>query len=432
MKIVKRFLTESKNIDRSSAFWNMFGSMLLSFQSVILLIVMAHTVGPVAAGIYTIGNTSNNLFLNIGKYGSRSFQVSDVSREYVFKEYHRSRIITCIAMGLISIAYVLWSANRNSYSSEKTAIVIWMCLFKIPDAYEDIFQAEYQKNDRLDVAAKCLSLRMIITIILWAILLFITRNLLVSTIISTIVTYILCGLFIVLTKEFISEKKDYSMKKVWKLLLVMAPLCLGGFMTTYIGAAPRYSIDRYMDDVTQGIYGYIVMPVFVVQLLVTFIFNPVLHKVSLMWDEGRYKDYLKTTFVQSGLVVGLTLVCMTGAWLLGVPVLSVFYNTDLSPYKFDLMVVMLGSGFLGFTGLFGQLLTVMRCQNVMLIGYGITSVIAFLLSDKAVLTYGIRGACVFYTILLFILMMVFVLLYTIRILRAWKKTDLKGSDGKEA
>ncbi len=418
MKLLKRFLTESDNVERSAALWNMIGSMTNAFQSVILLMVMTHTVGLVPAGIYTMGNTDSNLFLSIGKYGSRSFQVSDVKKEYVFREYRMSRIITCIAMALVSTLYVLWVANRNGYSGEKTSIILWMCIYKLPDAFEDIYQAEYQKNDRLDVAAKCLALRMILTIVLWAILIFITRNLLLSTIISTIFTIAVCGFFIILTRAFVSEKNTYSMKRVWKLLLVMSPLCIGSFLTIYIGAAPRNSIDRYLNDELQAIYGFISMPVFVVQLLVTFIFNPILYKVSLMWDEHKYKEYLKSSLIQAGLVIVLTLVCVAGAWLLGIPVLSLMYKTDLAPYKSDLLMMMLGSGFLGFVALLGQLLTVMRSQNEMLIGYGLASLVAFLFSDKAVLANGISGACEFYTILLFILAIIFVMLYALKYIRA--------------
>ena len=75
MNIVKRFLTESKNIDKSAVFWNMAASMLMAFQSVIILIVIGRTIddNKVTAGIYTFGNTINNMFLSIGKYGMNNF-----------------------------------------------------------------------------------------------------------------------------------------------------------------------------------------------------------------------------------------------------------------------------------------------------------------------------------------------------------------------
>lgn len=407
MNIVKKFLTESSNAERSGAVWNMIASMLLAFQSVILLVVMTHTVGLIPAGIYTMGNTDNNLFLSIGKYGMRYFQVSDVSREYKFREYRMSRIISTIAMAVISMAYVLFVANRNGYDANKTLIIIWMCLFKLPDAFEDVYYGDYQKNERLDVASKCLALRMFLTVVLWAVLIVVIRDLLTTVIITTIVTTIIMFVFLMLTREFVTEREGYSMRRVWKLLLVTLPLCVGAFMVLYIGAAPRNAIDAHMDDEAQAIYGFIAMPVFVVQLLVLFIFNPLIYGISCLWNDGKIREFTVSCLKQIGIVVVLTIVCIMGAWLLGIPVLSVFYHTDLTPYKTDLLLMMVGSGFLGLATLLGNLLTVMRYQNAILVGYIIVSVIAFLFSSRAVIAGGIRGAVVFYLILLGVLSLIF-------------------------
>ena len=422
MNIVKRFLTESKNIDKSAVFWNMAASMLMAFQSVIILIVIGRTIddNKVTAGIYTFGNTINNMFLSIGKYGMRFFQVSDVDREYNFREYRMSRIITTIAMTVISTVYVLIVANQNGYSDTKTMTIIWLCLFKLADSFEDVFYGDYQKNKRLDVASKAFALRLLITIALFVIMIIVTKNLLLATAVSTIVTIILLFVLIMLTRDFVCEREPYKMSKVWKLLVVTLPLCLGTFLTIYISAAPRTAIDRLMDEGDQAIYGYISMPVFVVQLLVLFIFNPMIYGISCLWNENKITEYIKECMKQFGFVLVVTVVCITGAWLLGIPVLSFMYNTDLAPYKTDLMIMMIGSGFLGLAGLLANLLTVMRYQNAILVGYGLTSVCAFLFAGKAVEKNGMRGAVNVYLILLIILCLIFVAEFVYGVVKAKK------------
>ena len=422
MNIVKKFLTESKNIDKSAVFWNMAASMLMAFQSVIILIVIGRTIddNKVTAGIYTFGNTINNMFLSIGKYGMRFFQVSDVDREYNFREYRMSRIITTIAMTVISTVYVLIVANQNGYSDTKTMTIIWLCLFKLADSFEDVFYGDYQKNKRLDVASKAFALRLLITIALFVIMIIVTKNLLLATAVSTIVTIILLFVLIMLTRDFVCEREPYKMSKVWKLLVVTLPLCLGTFLTLYISAAPRTAIDRLMDEGDQAIYGYISMPVFVVQLLVLFIFNPMIYGISCLWNENKITEYIKECMKQFGFVLVVTVVCITGAWLLGIPVLSFMYNTDLAPYKTDLMIMMIGSGFLGLAGLLANLLTVMRYQNAILVGYGLTSVCAFLFAGKAVEKNGMRGAVNVYLILLIILCLIFVAEFVYGVVKAKK------------
>lgn len=94
MNKLKHFLLNSKNINKSSFIWNMAGSMLMAFQSVIMLMIITRTLNLYEAGVFTLAYASANLFLNIGKYGMRNFQVSDVKRQFNFKEYNTSRIIT--------------------------------------------------------------------------------------------------------------------------------------------------------------------------------------------------------------------------------------------------------------------------------------------------------------------------------------------------
>ena len=85
MNKLKHFLLDSKNIDKSSFVWNMIGSMLMAFQSVIMLMIITRTLDLYSAGIFTLAYASANLFLNIGKYGMHNFQVSDMKNQFNFK-----------------------------------------------------------------------------------------------------------------------------------------------------------------------------------------------------------------------------------------------------------------------------------------------------------------------------------------------------------
>lgn len=74
MNKLKHFLLNSKNINKSSFIWNMAGSMLMAFQSVIMLMIITRTLNLYEAGVFTLAYASANLFLNIGKYGMRNFK----------------------------------------------------------------------------------------------------------------------------------------------------------------------------------------------------------------------------------------------------------------------------------------------------------------------------------------------------------------------
>lgn len=244
----------------------MIGSMLMAFQSVIFLVILTRTTGLVASGIFTIAYANANLFLNIGKYGMRNYQVSDVKKQYSFSEYLGSRRITTTFMVIVSVVYVIYATITKDYSFEKRNIIIWMCLFKVPDAMEDIYYGEYQKNGRLDIAAKAMAVRMIITILSFAIIVAISKSLLLSLIITTCITAFLAFIFIKWTYPLLYKKNSCDYKKVGSLLWGCFPIFASLFLSFYIGNAPKYAIDAQLSDELQACYGFIAMPVFVIEL----------------------------------------------------------------------------------------------------------------------------------------------------------------------
>lgn len=406
---LEKFLVQSDNIERDSLVWNMAGSMIMAFQSVVMLMVLTRVLGLNEAGIFTIAYANANLFVTIGKYGMRNFQVSDVSAQFSFQEYCISRIFTTLVMILVSVIYVVYIGNKNGYSIEKCFIIIWMCLFKVVDSLEDVFHGLYQQKGRLDMAGKTMAFRLGITLFFFAISIIFFKNLLLALIVATVITIFLLILFNKNTYKLFREKVKGKVivPHVMKLLKLCFPLFLGSFLSFYIGNAPKYAIDSVLNDELQACYGFISMPIFVVGLLNNFIFNPMIYKLSVMWNEGKKKEFIKNILIQIIIVLGITCVCIMGAYLCGIPILSILYNTDLSPYKSELLILLLGGGFLALSGLLVITITIIRFQNSITFGYVIVSLLAYILSESVVKQYLIKGAASLYLILMVTLCLVF-------------------------
>lgn len=405
---LKAFLLNGKNIKKDSYIWNMVGSMLASFQSVFMLMAITRFTNLNDAGIFTIAFANANLFLTIGKYGTRYFQVSDMQDEFTFSEYRSTRRVTTTIMIIVSLFYVYISAYRNSYSLRKSLIIIWMCLFKTIDAIEDVYLGEYQRRNRLDIAAKMMTLRMIITILLFCVLIVLSKNLLLTLIITTVTTTVLFVVFKTWTFHvFEIECTKRAPKKIRQLLKICFPLFAGAFLSFYIGNAPKYAIDVMLSDELQACYGFIAMPVFIIGLLNNFIFNPLLFHMSVLWKEGNVKKFVLKTIRQTGIIFLITVVCIIGAWLLGIPTLSLLYNTNLAPYKTELLVLLLGGGFLGLSGLLNAVITIIRCHNSLMWGYVVVALLALIFSNQIISQYEMLGAALLYTVLMGMLCIIF-------------------------
>ena len=73
--------------------------------------------------------------------------------------------------------------------------------------------------------------------------------------------------------------------------------------------------------------------------------------------------------------------------------------------------------------MFSTVITIIRYQKSLLVGYTVVSVLAFLLSDKIVAEYEIFGASVLYLLLMLVLSICFALFLIIGIVR--KRVELK-------
>ena len=179
-----------------------------------------------------------------------------------------------------------------------------------------------------------------------------------------------------------------------------------------------------MSSSDQACFNYVFMPVFVIGLLNNFIYQPILSKLAIEWNSKKYRKFIHMVVRQLLVIVGLTILVLIFGYLMGIPVLSVLYDNDLNDYKQELMVLLLGGGMLAFSGFFNVVLTIMREQKKMLLGYFSVAAIAMLISRTIVKNFGTLGAAYLYGILMFILANVFGVIFVYVIKKCIKRTDI--------
>lgn len=428
---MKSFLLGSKEKTSSQSYiWYSIGGLLNACQSAILLFVISRTNSQDDAGVYTIGYAIACLALAVGNFGIRNFQATDVNHKYNFKTYLTARIITDIAMVLVVLGYIIKGIMYLNYTHEKCLVVLFLGLLKLVDSFEDVWHGLYHSLGRLDVAGKCMTIRYIVLIGTMSVFLILTHNLVYAVVISfasSLISFIITTRMVYpeIKKEYVlkSEKNDNTGNKdnFSRLLSECIVLFIGGFLALYIANAPKYAIDELLSSSEQAIFGYIFMPVYFVNVLNTFIYHPTLARMSSLFEKKEYKYFSALFWRQIAVITGLVLMILLGGYLLGIPVLSLFYNTDLTRLKIPFMILLVGSGFLGMEGYLQAIITVMRKQNLLLIGFGISAVLALALSRPAVIRWGIMGAAMLYSGIIMLQMLVFIVLFTI----LWRKKPAK-------
>ena len=102
-------VSEQKNI-----IWNMIGSFLYAFASMVLSIAVVQLAGEDAGGVFTFAFTTFGQHMFMAAYfGIRPFQITDTGEKYTFGDYLGLRLITCGLAILVGFGYVMVSGYTD-------------------------------------------------------------------------------------------------------------------------------------------------------------------------------------------------------------------------------------------------------------------------------------------------------------------------------
>ena len=97
--LTKQLLYKGDNVARANVVWNIAGSFVYAFASMVLSFLVIRMAGEEKGGIFSFGYSTlgQQLFL-VAYFGIRPFQITDGKGEYSFKEYREHRNITCFSL----------------------------------------------------------------------------------------------------------------------------------------------------------------------------------------------------------------------------------------------------------------------------------------------------------------------------------------------
>lgn len=390
---------------RDCFFWNSVSGFLNALQSTFILIVLQRVADEGVSGVFTIAFATANLMLAIGKYGVRYYQVADVRLTYTYGDYFYNRLFTSGAMVIATLAFCLFSFLWGGYTADKALFCLVLCLQKVVDSVEDAVQGEYQKKGHLDTAGRAMSLRTLLTVISFIVGFLFTKTLTGAALVSLVVSVAAFAYFTWLLEGEMGKpvRGEGTRRAVFSLLLACLPLFASSFLSLFIVNAPKYAIDGLLSSEAQAIYGFVSLPVFVVSLLAECLFRPMVTGFAKAWNDGRFGAFLKKLWLVVGGIALLTVVCVVGGVIVGVPVLGIMFNTDLAPYWFSVAVLLVGSGLLSLTSFLTMILTVIQHPTSIAVAYLLAAAVSLPISRFFVGRMELPGASFAYLVVIALL-----------------------------
>ncbi len=414
----------SKPQNKKQAFlWNTIAASISSFQSFLILIVISHSGSQADAGILVFAIATANLMTMIGKFGMRQYQASDLSRQYSLGTYLRSRQITCLLMIVVSIGYALHASFGDR---KKMLVIILWCAIRVIESYEDVYHGYLQSIDRLELASKIWGARNVLSIVFFCTTYLNTDNLVTASFVSCLsclVTYFLFNLpFKSLYSAELGNTSDQETSSnmglfasPWPLLWANFPLFASYFLQMYLSNAPRYAINGNLSDEMQAIYGYLIMPVFLISLFGNVMLQPLVTTYTRHWAGGNLKDFRKLILMHLSVISVLVVTFIIGGKLIGLHLLELVYNVDLKEYSLILYILLIAGGFQAIQSYFVTLLTVIRFHRLLIVGFSVASILLFVAGSSVVKSHGMLGISLYFLIILAALSIFFAGLLTYRL-----------------
>ncbi len=328
--MIEKFFMPSNHNMKKTYIWTVLAGSVYAGSSFLMSMFTSKYIGVAQAGILALALTIGNQLVTIGLYNIRTFQVSDVTEKYTFSDYCVLRVLTVSAMLLVGVIWVL----KDSHQGVKLAAIGFAILFRAIEAVSDLLEGRYQQKGRYDVACKGVFVKVLSYLAAFLVTLFLTKNI-AAALGALAVTYLI--MLCVIDSRLIGRFGGISFQTTWMrqkgLLLEGLPLFVNAFLNAYIINASKYALDKYYDSETLGIFNVLYMMAFVVNMFASFVLKPIISVLAEKYVKRDISGFVKLVLRQVAVILTVTLVCIGGAWLLGVPVLGFLFGVDLTHYK---------------------------------------------------------------------------------------------------
>lgn len=398
-------MKKTKNNSRKDFVWNAVGLTLNACNSLFFLIVVRFINGLDVAGIFTYTFALCVFFYAFVIYFNRSFQVSDSS--FSFNDYLTCRTITSI-IGLVAI---LIFALVNQFSSFEIAVVLLLSGFRIIEAISDCFYGAIQKKNKLYQTGISLSLKAIFGLLAFYLVDWFTHDLALGIVALIIINLLFfCFYDLKCYRKLYKDKIKFSFTHLKSILKAALPIVIFSTLAIYLSNCQKYILPYFESDDIQAIFGILIMPATVLGLVGSYLINPFINKFTLHHQQKNYTKYIssaqKLLVVLTGIGLGAFIVC----YFVGIPLLELIFQLNLSDYLWPLQFIVLASVFYAAAMIVSSLLTILGENRRQTYVYFIAALVATITAIWFIPNFGIFGAVYSFLISSFILIVLYITL----------------------
>lgn len=387
---------------RRDYLWNTAGTAIWGFVFPLLTIVSTQFANAEQAGMFSMAFVTGTLLMIACNYGVRNYQVSDIDETQSFASYQLNRWILGAAALLIGILYV----RVRGYSASMCTISMGVYIYKIVDGIADVYEGRLQQADKLYLAGISQALRSAGVVVVYSLLLFITRSMAVASIgmaVTAVASLALLTLPLALLETEKSRRPRFS--EVRDLFVRCAPLFCALMLFNLIESMPKFVMEGALPYKNQLYFNALYFPAQAILLAIGFVYKPQLLTLSNIWaSPSKRKKFDLIIFAVLGVIVIITgaVWAFMSAW--GVGLLGMLYGLNFEKFRTHAYLMVLAGGITAAIDFLYAVITVLRRARDVMRVYLACFVASVLVPLALVNLLGLTGAVMSYLAVMVLLL----------------------------
>ena len=373
--------------------WNSLGSLLQSAISPVLLIVITRLNGIDDSGLFSFALSLSVVFWAVSLWGGRTYQVSDVKREFSSGGYVAVRFIASLIVAISAVVFCV----LNGYNATKTGLTMILVTFKILESIADSLYGVLQIHHKLYVAGMSLTMKATLGFAAFMAVDIVTKNVIYGTLAILLVNALIILLYDVLwvrRVEAITANKKLLKEYTSQAIAIMkhtSAVFVVMFLTMFSLNIPRYFLDKSHPDQI-GYFGIMAMPITLLGLFISFIIQPNVVNLSELLAKRKLKEFAQVVSKINYITFGIGVLSVALSYLIGVWVFNTIFDININNFQLDLIIMVIGAAANAFVSIYVNLLIIMRRFKGQFYTLLLTDILAVVVSMRLIERLAILGS----------------------------------------
>ncbi|MDX2475703.1 MAG: lipopolysaccharide biosynthesis protein [Candidatus Krumholzibacteria bacterium] len=342
--------------------WTFAGNLVYAASLWVILSLLTKVGDTGTVGRFSLASVIATPIVMFGNLQLRALLTTDVRGDYTLSDYVGLRLLALpVALVVVVVVAVL------GYSGDQILVIGLFGLARVVESCSDILYGYAQKRERLDLVARSMIIKGIVTVVVVGGTYVATLSL--PAAMSALVAAWLVPLLaydLPQCRKLTGELVGDSLRPAWRwpnlrsLVWTALPMGVVMLLIQLRNTIPRTILEAHYSENELGIFAALAYLVIVGTTVTLALAQSSLARLSVYYAEGQAGPFRRTVGKLVLIGVGLGVAAVLVAWLLGAPILNLIYEEEYGDHADLLVLIMAAGGVLFVANLLGAPATATR------------------------------------------------------------------------